>query len=196
MIVPYDEGRTRQLVEAMSAAHRVAFAAACAEQLFPLYRWFAVRTGQGQPSVLRSSLDLVWSLDAPGAGSRGRVEEARRRSEELVPHDEDEDWSLTSPLAQNAAACVSYALRAWLSEDPQEAVWAARQLVEAADYIVQLGGPTHTYTDEAEGRSPVVLVQHGIESALAGAASGPDESCREARLRGEHLCELVEDVLG
>lgn len=39
--------------------------------------------------------------------------------------------------AQNAAAAVACAVRTWMTDEPQEAVWGARQVYEAADYAAQ-----------------------------------------------------------
>jgi uncharacterized protein YjaG (DUF416 family) len=43
-----------------SAEHRIAFAAALAERLFPVYQTFAARARKGGPEPLRAVLDAVW----------------------------------------------------------------------------------------------------------------------------------------
>ena len=43
-----------------AAEHRIAFVAALAERLLPLYQSFAAATGTGRPELLRSVLDVVW----------------------------------------------------------------------------------------------------------------------------------------
>lgn len=70
-------------------------------------------------------IDAAWTLARSEALPRDDIERLRALAESLVPHDDDEYWSELSPLAQNAAASAAYAVRTWLLEDPQEAVWAA-----------------------------------------------------------------------
>ena len=67
-----------------------------------------------------------------------------------MPSDDSEDWNLLSPIAQNAAAGAAYALRTWLLDSSQEAVWSCRQLHEAADYIMQLRSSLSSYSADDE----------------------------------------------
>lgn len=81
-----------------------------------------------------------WTRRGVWPGIDADVESAREVAEALVPF-EDDDWVLESGYAQNGIAAIAYAVRAWLSDDPQEAVWAARQVYEAADYGAQQSQP-------------------------------------------------------
>ena len=70
---------------------------------------------------------------------------------------------LEAGYAQNAIAAIAYAARAWLTDDPQEALWAARQVYEAADYgAQQVVGSNHIiFSEEFEERlrnAPAVVV--------------------------------------
>jgi hypothetical protein len=110
----------------------------------------------------------------------------------LVPHDDDDSWSELSPLAQNAAAAVTYALRAWLSADAQDGVWAARQVYELADFIAQVDSPALEYV-RADTNSAVVLLVGGIASALAGCDSGNPSLLRsQSEEGGRRLVELID----
>lgn len=172
----YDEVAIKAGLDALEPSERVLFASACAERLFGLYRLFAERTGQGAEAELRDALDLAWnvlSADVP----RSDVEGRQAGAEALVPHDDDADWSAWSPFAQNAAASVAYALRAWLSGDSQDAVWAARQVYEAADYLVQLDNPGVTYSENGE---LVEVVVSWIAAALSDCESAGVEVLRAA----------------
>jgi hypothetical protein len=64
------------------------------------------------------------------------------------------------------APAVAYALRAMGSTDAQDVVWAARQLYDAADYIVQREAPNQTYIEDLEQQAPIQLVLRGFGSAL------------------------------
>jgi hypothetical protein len=52
-----------------------------------------------------------------------------------IPSDE-QDTKKEPTYAQDAAASVAYAIGARLTDDPQEAAWAARRAFEAVDYFV------------------------------------------------------------
>lgn len=196
MISQYED-RLRESLKAINVEQRVSFSAACAQQLFPLYELFVSSTGQGDLTTLGQSLDIAWSLDESSAVARRDVEEAQRSAESLVPHDDDDDWTLLRPLAQNAAASVAYALRTWLHDDPQEAVWSARQLYEAADYLVQRGGTFHTYFDGTDVEASIGLAIDGIDAALNGATSIPRLDLRAEMVRlGTRLGELADEAFG
>lgn len=191
MSAVYDEAAMKARLDTLRRDQQVLFACACAERLFPLYGWFASKTGQGDEAGLREALDLAWGVQ-PTLEAGEEVDIRRQAVEELVPHDDDADWSVWSPLAQNAAAAVAYALRTWMSGDAQNSMWAARQLYEAADYLLQLGEPGDSYL---EGGEPVSFVVRAIDGALAGVeASGADELRGGAVADGEALLHVAEDI--
>lgn len=158
----YDETALRERVAGLPESERTLLAAACAERLMPLYEWIAAVSEGGEVSSIRSALDLVWSADA----SAERAAQAQLDVEELVPDEDDEDAPVDVALVQNAIAAVAYALRSVGSHDAQDIVWAARQLYEAADYIVQREAPNQTYIEHLEREAPIQLVLRGLGSAL------------------------------
>lgn len=189
----YDERKIRDQIDRLPAAGRVAFAAACAEWLYPCYVEFARITGQGDPAGLRSVVDAAWSLAEAKELPRSDVGNLRALAESLVPSDDDDDWSTLSPLAQNAAASAAYAVRTWLLEDPQEAVWAARQLFEAGDYLVQLAAPAQSYISSTDSDEPLSLAIGGIAIALEHSGTRSIPTVRdEAAAGGLRLCRLLE----
>jgi hypothetical protein len=80
---------------------------------------------------------LLWSgVDAasePPAAAGAMLETIVDR----IPDEDAPGWTRERPIVANAMAAVAYALRAYLHDDYQAAVWAARQLVEAADFVVE-----------------------------------------------------------
>lgn len=66
-------------------------------------------------------------------GEVSNLARAQQIVEDMVPADEGE-WTFEMGYGQSAIAAVVYAVRTWLTDDPQEAVWAARQVHQAADY--------------------------------------------------------------
>jgi len=140
---------------------------------FPSYEQFARTTGLGELAALRAVVDTAWALAKGEVVPLEAVEQQRLAVVSLVPSDDDEDWSALSPLAQNAAAAAAYALRTWLGGGTQEAVWAALQLYEAADYIAQLGGATQSYSDVSDFDVPISVAVDGTThtfDSTAGAA--------------------------
>jgi hypothetical protein len=58
-----------------------------------------------------------------------------------------------------------------LTGDVQASVWAARQLYEAADAMVQQGAATHSYISNIDRELPVRVMVEGIAAALHHASS-------------------------
>jgi hypothetical protein len=161
----YDEGGFLHRLEQLDRASKTAFAAACAERLWPLVERYAsvAAVPVGQIAALRAALDAVWRGCVGGSEDIAGVQVL---AESMVPR-EDDQWVFEAGYGQNAIAAVAYAARTWLTGEAQEAVWAARQVYEAADYGAQqyFLGVAAYLVDVEEGlrHSPVV---RGAVSAL------------------------------
>lgn len=154
----YDEELLMLRLEPLDRSAKTAFAAACAQRLMPLYDRYARQVGD---SSLQQRLAVI--VSAAWAAASGRDVEASRLeadAESMVPDEDDEGWTASRAYAGNAAAAAAYALRAWLTDDPQEAVWAARQLFDAADLAYFQANPGVSFVTEEENKasleSPVV----------------------------------------
>ena len=124
MLLRHDEEQLRGLLEDLQLPYRTAFAAACAERQFPNYLRFATRTGRGDPVVLRAALKALWSDLAGQHLSNHELQRDLDRCMALMPErygERAKDW----PYADDVLASVAFALRARLTGDPQEAIWAA-----------------------------------------------------------------------
>ena len=177
------EGELRDRLSRLGRIERTAFAAACAERLWALFVRYAEVTGQGDVHSLAEVLDETWR-----AIVRDEVdlEQAQNVAEQMVPSD-DGAWVYETGYGQNAAACAAYAVRTWLSNDPQEAVWAARQAYEAADYVAQrLHADLDLSGTDSEG---ALLESQIVQTALTGmlddlsAAESMADSWERVRLR-------------
>lgn len=131
-MLTYDEAANVRRLSRLDRVRKAAFAAACAQRLLPLYGRFAAAT-HADPAIIHEALARVWDA-LQGASVDLRAVQAA--AEDQVPQ-EDDDWILEMGYGQNAAACCAYAVRTWLTDDAQEAAWAARQVYELADYAVQ-----------------------------------------------------------
>jgi hypothetical protein len=161
----YDETEIARHLVALPPVARALFACACAERLMAAFRWFCDMTGSASFKVVREALDAAWSPQG-AAGAAGASELTA-----LVPGDDDGELSLGSAVAQNAVGCVAYALEVRQTGAVQTAVWAARQLYEAADVVVQQGSAVQTYVEDIDQEPPVQLVVRGIYEALDTAGS-------------------------
>jgi uncharacterized protein YjaG (DUF416 family) len=196
----YDESALLDRLAGASPRARALFAARVAERLFGLYEYFAERAAQGDPNTLRAALDAAWKAldtDVPTA----ELARQQELAEDLVP-EEDDDWVTESGYAQNAAAAVAYALRTRLTDNPQEAAWAARQAYDTTDYAAQRQLEDVEFDDAGEDAlvsQPVVQeALAGLNTDLEAALAEPpaEETSRlrdEARQGSARLVELVRE---
>lgn len=161
----YDETDIAGRLADLPPAARAAFACACAERLMASFRWFCDMSCSASFKAVREALDAAWS--GSGAGWPAGASEVAA----LVPDDEEGEMALGSAVAQNVVACVAYALEVRQTGDVQKAVWAARQLYEAADSVVQQGSAVQTYVEDIDQEPPVLLIVRGIYAALYAADS-------------------------
>lgn len=161
-MLTYDEPEIVARLARLSRTQKAAFAAACAERLVPLFLRYAASKESVDGDVIRSVVDGVWRAIG---GASADLEPLQALAEDLVP-EEDEEWSAEAGYAQNAAASAAYSVRAWLTDDPEEAGWAARQVYEAADYAAQQAIDTSGL--ESATREQALLAHEVVQVALAG----------------------------
>lgn len=158
MVDVYDEGVLLRRVSGLDRSSKAAFAAACAERMWPLVERYASAAGIPSEKVksLRTALDAVWRCVS---GEAQDVANVQVLAESMIP-EEDDQWVFESGYGQNAIAAVAYAARTWLTDQPHEAVWAARQLYEAAEYAAQsqvVGAATFSpEVEDSMRQAPVV----------------------------------------
>lgn len=133
-MLTFQESILKEELGSLPRQSRVAFAASCAQRLMNTYRAFAERSGQCW-TKLEGALDYVWAsiLNQPND------KEAKRMLEEvmtLMPDEEEPGWTPLLTYASDAVSAVAYSLRCLISDDAQEAAWAARRVYEALDHLV------------------------------------------------------------
>lgn len=127
----YNEDALKGRLSRLDKRAKTAFAAACAESLVPLQRRYWSRTGLGREAArLRGILDSAWDV---ASGGNADVRSLEAEAAVFGPSD-DEEWFFDMGYAQNGASAVAYTIRTWLTDDAQDATWAARQVQEAAEY--------------------------------------------------------------
>jgi uncharacterized protein YjaG (DUF416 family) len=158
----YDESSIVRRLSQLDRTRKTAFAAACAQRLSPLYLRYAEAVPGVDSATIRSVVGLVWEVLS---GAQVDLRPQQHVAEGQVPP-EDDNWVLETGYAQNAAACAAYAVRAWLTDDAQEAAWAARQAYEVSDHAAQqLLADLDLNAPEAESRlAGHELVQAALDS--------------------------------
>lgn len=185
-MLAYDENALLARLKPLDRWAKTAFAAACAQRLFPHYERYARSADTlAHAQILADILSTAWDI---ASGRVVIVQPLQSEAESMVPSG-DGDNALESGYAENAAAAVAYAIRTWLSDDAQEAVWAARQVFDVADYAFWLANPNADVNDRntnaAVLRSDIVQeALSAIDRYLDAAASAPS-SWLDLRKRSE-----------
>jgi uncharacterized protein YjaG (DUF416 family) len=190
-VLHYDEPELVGRLSNASPEGRALFAAASAERLFPLYERYAARTGQEALAQLRTALDAAWEA----VGAEAAPEDLARWqevAEALVPDEDDEGWVEDAAYGQNAAAAVAYALRTRLTDDPQEAAWAARQIYDAADYAAQQIDDNLDFNDP--GADEAVLATPVVQEALRAIQENLSLVPDADQVTREELARLKQDA--
>jgi hypothetical protein len=134
MILAFDEQAVKEELRELPESSRLAFAASCAERLAGVCRQFSHRKRRtDQANLIEDAREYIWAhiLLAPDINT---ADELLSELLELIPNDEEPDWTDLTSYAQNGLTALAYCLRCMHSNfDAQEAAWAARHLYEAAD---------------------------------------------------------------
>ena len=165
----YDENELAKKLAVLTPRMRASFACACAERLMSTYQWFCHATGSGNYGLVREALDAAWSANTPE--QIAELGSMRKRIVGAAPHTQDSRMFPGAAVAENAVASVCYAMEVCLTGDIQASVWAARQLYEAADAVVQQSAPVHTYIADIDGEKPVRMMLDSIAAALSDASN-------------------------
>ena len=159
----YDECALFARLEPLDRRAKTAFAAACAQRLFPLFeRYAGVVNHPAQSQRLALILAATWDL------ASGRMDDVLPMEAEvasMVPDEDDDGWVLESGYAQNVAAAVAYAISTWRMDDARHAAWAALQLYEVADYAFWQTNPDTDVNDR--GAESAVLRSEHVQTALS-----------------------------
>jgi hypothetical protein len=185
----YDEKHVVEQLDRLSLDQRVAFAAACAERLVPVYAAASAQRGRGDPALLMSALARLW---ADLVGDRMTESEVRATIDAcmaLLPDEEDRAWGTDQLLAQDAPSAAVYALSSRQSGASKDAAWAAHCIDEVLhQFVVDRNNPP-------DGRVRVQTYPE-VQVELARTLADPlvqAELARQARDLGELLAAGEED---
>jgi uncharacterized protein YjaG (DUF416 family) len=129
---------------------RAAFAAACAERLFPAYAAFLKASGRDDHGLVRRTLDLAWDGARSGAVPLEDPADLFEQCVALIPGDESEDDAIPAH-ADDGIASAAYALQAAAGLDDKAAGWAAERVTNSLDTFL-LSNEIDISEPEAEQR--------------------------------------------
>lgn len=147
-LAAYDEALRVEL-KALPRRTQAAFAAACAERLYPAYDAFQRASGRDDGGLVRRALDAAWEGARTGVVREADPRSVVRRCVALIPAVEN-DKSLGAH-ADDAIASVAYALQAAAGLDDEAAGWAAQRAMDSLDTLL-LSGEIDSTLPDAEQR--------------------------------------------
>ena len=129
---------------------QAAFAAACAERLFPAYAAFLKASGRDDHGLVRRRLDLAWDGARSGAIPVEDPADLFEQCVALIPSDESEHDPIPAH-ADDAIASAAYALQAAAGLDDKAAGRAAERVTNSLDNFL-LSNEIDISEPEAERR--------------------------------------------
>ena len=124
------------LAKLPSQRHRLAFAAGISERLLPNYEVFSREVGWGNPSLLRSAMDVVWLMVAGGKLRLREIRELQAQIRDLTPDTENFASRLTS-AALDAASAVHETLEVACRDDAHRVVSIATFASDTVDLFLK-----------------------------------------------------------
>lgn len=175
----YDEAQLLDVLTAMPPAARLACAAAAATRLVPACERFADLYSAPWRGRARQIAAALW-MHIGGDPNPPDWHAALNEVMGMIPG-EDVEGGMVALLAEDALACLAYALRCLLTDDPQQAAWALGREYDATDQAaIALTGIvpknakqeakilSHTLVQRALGRQngDMMLVEQGDVAEL------------------------------
>jgi hypothetical protein len=132
----FSETQLKARLSNVSVISLAAFSLSCAARLLPgYYKWHDDLSQEPPKEVYKIFKDILdQTKEGLVVSDSSRLLELAEHLLDYVP-DDDAPWSRMRPLAEDAIASLSYAIRCLATADPQEAAWAARRAYEAADQL-------------------------------------------------------------
>lgn len=133
----YDEFYVAKRLDGMAGAQRIVFSIACSQILWSAYCRISQETGSERPAVFDEALAELWSM-AKGEREAAGISAFDPPVFEASPHDDSEDWTDSSGFLQSTGIALINAINGVATGSWQNSVFAARQISEIAEYIVDL----------------------------------------------------------
>jgi uncharacterized protein YjaG (DUF416 family) len=137
-------------LKALPQRTQAAFAAACAERLFPAYAAFLDASGRDDHGVVRHAIDTAWEGARSGTIPAGDPAGLYKRCLGLIPVD-GPDADQVPAHADDAIASAAYALGAAAGLADDAAGWAAECVINSLDQFL-LGNEIDADEPDSERR--------------------------------------------
>jgi uncharacterized protein YjaG (DUF416 family) len=128
------ESTIRSALSSLPPRHCIAFAACCAERMFPFYRDLAHEIHANDAKVLRSVIDRIWLRLLSGTMAQQEIEQLLKSCETL------DFGPLENPYrnqAIHAANAAYHALKAYAETPLENSVEAAKDTINTIDQVIQ-----------------------------------------------------------
>lgn len=176
-MLEFKEQVIRRQLDVASKMGVFSFALAAASRLISCYEKYSTLEFGSVNRYPRQIKNLLWKtcLSNDALISIRDLEKYLSDVMQLLP-DESHRWTESHIYADHGLAALAYAIRYKISEDPQEAAWAARRSYEAADqYAIKHSGIDVNAPDAEEAILAHQVVQRELcrqkrDIALAGSA--------------------------
>lgn len=129
----------------MAEPAQIAFAAACAQRLFPAYDAFLRSTGRRDDVLVRQVLDAAWDGARTGSVLIHDPAALVERCVALIPEADADD--MIQAHAEDAIASAAYALQAAARLDRRAAGWAAQRVMDCLDNFLLSNQIDHRAAD-------------------------------------------------
>lgn len=196
-LIDYDEAELRRRLAGLADREVIEFLACCVERTMQIVEERATKTSQFPIAELEIAAERIWKV---AAGDSNDLSQDEARIDNLYPDVEDPDFDGSSAFLQHAAGAILYTISYWSERQLQDAIWATRQVYEAADYaeqqLLRLGqrlelGEFKAKWDNIEVKHSLVVKEAvgGIEADLDRIANLPVDAARLrlfARAEGQH----------
>jgi len=131
------DNKQRDKLFNLSPTHRIAFAASCAERLFPNYVAFSRDANWGNPQQLLEALDAVWSHLLGNPLTPSAAGKLSKQCEPFVPDTEEAQTDLVSD-GLDAGVAVLEVLSSCIDNNPEHAISASIAATDTVDRHIQI----------------------------------------------------------
>ena len=135
MAMDYDQSILKARLAQLSPSARVAFAAACATRLVPLYERYSAEVDTGDPRLLHQAIDTVWNWVRGDQIAMTYVAAQIEQLDTLTPT-ERQAAAPSGAYADDAIASAIYALQSIAEPGAQNAAWAAARVINSVTDFV------------------------------------------------------------
>lgn len=179
----YDEMELTRKLKCLPSRLRPVFAACCAERQLYGYQVFHNKTKRGDPLALGDILNKLWNDLSGEELHRAELQCLLDRCMALIPKEDPVSWCHEQSHAEEAGAAVAYSIRARLTDDSQEAAWAARTAYGSIVYHIEnciwsdpSGWPSeHEVLNHPLVQAELIRQQRDLEELMIGSRGTPDQ---------------------